>query len=46
VPTIIEEAAFGYDRVFINGGQRGLQVHLDPREAASVLGAKRAAVTA
>jgi Cys-tRNA(Pro)/Cys-tRNA(Cys) deacylase len=46
VPTLIEEAAFGYDRVFINGGQRGLQVHLDPCEAASVLGAKRGAVTA
>jgi Cys-tRNA(Pro)/Cys-tRNA(Cys) deacylase len=30
--------------VFINGGQRGLQVKLDPRVAASVLEAKVAGV--
>ena len=46
VPTAIEEAALGESLVFINGGQRGLQVELDPREAARVLGAIAAAVTA
>ena len=31
----IEEQAMAQDRVFINGGQRGLQVRLDPRDAAT-----------
>ncbi|MBF9232096.1 Cys-tRNA(Pro) deacylase [Microvirga alba] len=44
VPTLIEETAFAHDSVFINGGQRGLQVRLDPRDAAKVLGAKVAAL--
>lgn len=33
VPTAIEEAALLHDKVFINGGQRGLQVRLAPHEA-------------
>ncbi|MBM6594663.1 Cys-tRNA(Pro) deacylase [Microvirga pudoricolor] len=45
VPTLMDEAAFAHDHVYINGGQRGLQVRLDPRDAARVLDAKRAAVT-
>jgi len=32
-PTAIEEMALLEDRVYINGGQRGLQVRLDPNEA-------------
>ena len=40
VPTLIEESAFAHESVFINGGQRGLQVKLDPRAAATVLDAK------
>jgi Cys-tRNA(Pro)/Cys-tRNA(Cys) deacylase len=35
----IEEEAMTNDLVFINGGQRGLQVRLDPRDAVKVLGA-------
>jgi Cys-tRNA(Pro)/Cys-tRNA(Cys) deacylase len=35
----IEEQAMAQDRVFINGGQRGLQVRLDPRDAAKLLNA-------
>jgi Cys-tRNA(Pro)/Cys-tRNA(Cys) deacylase len=35
----IEEEAMVNDLVFINGGQRGLQVRLDPRDAAKVLNA-------
>lgn len=35
----IEEQAMVQDRVFINGGQRGLQVRLDPRDAAKLLNA-------
>ncbi len=39
VPVAIEAAALGHALVYINGGQRGLQVRLDPRDAARVLGA-------
>jgi len=37
VPTAIEEQAMAQDLVFINGGQRGLQVQLSPRDAAALL---------
>jgi len=39
VPAAMEEQAVHHDAVFINGGQRGLQVRLNPREAASLLNA-------
>jgi len=35
----IEQQAMAQDLVFINGGQRGLQVRLSPRDAARVLDA-------
>ena len=35
----IEEQAMAHDQVYINGGQRGLQVRLNPRNAARVLSA-------
>ena len=37
VPTAIEAQAMAQDFVFINGGQRGLQVRLNPRDAAILL---------
>lgn len=37
VRMAIEEQALAHDLVFMNGGQRGLQVRLDPREAAALL---------
>ncbi|MBY5347660.1 Cys-tRNA(Pro) deacylase [Rhizobium leguminosarum] len=37
VPTAIEEAALGEPLVYINGGQRGLQVRLDPKDALKAL---------
>ncbi|KPL67343.1 prolyl-tRNA synthetase [Erythrobacter sp. SG61-1L] len=46
VPVAIEEAALVHDLVFINGGQRGLQVRLDPKDAQRVLGAVAASVVA
>jgi Cys-tRNA(Pro)/Cys-tRNA(Cys) deacylase len=46
VPTVIEEEALTQPFVFINGGQRGLQVRLDPKLALLALGAKAAAVIA
>ena len=44
VPTVFEEAALEHDFVFINAGQRGLQVRLDPEEAVAVLHAAVAAI--
>jgi Cys-tRNA(Pro)/Cys-tRNA(Cys) deacylase len=46
VRMVIEEAALAHERVFINGGQRGLQVRLSPRDAMAVLGAVVAPVVA
>ncbi|UHS60205.1 Cys-tRNA(Pro) deacylase [Agrobacterium vaccinii] len=37
VPTAIEVQSMGHDLVYMNGGQRGLQVRLSPRDAQSVL---------
>ena len=37
VPTAIEETALIEPLVYINSGQRGLQVRLDPRDALAVL---------
>lgn len=45
VPTLIEQSAFAHPEVFMNGGQRGLQVRLKPRDAASALNAKVAELT-
>jgi Cys-tRNA(Pro)/Cys-tRNA(Cys) deacylase len=44
VPTVLEQSTFEHTQVFMNGGQRGLQVKLDPRAAAAVLDAKVAGV--
>ena len=38
VPTAMEEMALLEDRVYINGGQRGLQVRLDPNDALRAMG--------
>jgi Cys-tRNA(Pro)/Cys-tRNA(Cys) deacylase len=46
VPTAVEETALALDQVFINGGQRGLQVRLKPADAMTALGAKAAALVA
>ncbi|MGV1750961.1 Cys-tRNA(Pro) deacylase [Agrobacterium sp. CG674] len=37
VPTAIEAQSMGHDLVYMNGGQRGLQVRLSPVDAQSVL---------
>jgi Cys-tRNA(Pro)/Cys-tRNA(Cys) deacylase len=46
VPTAIEEAALAEPLVYINGGQRGLQVRLDPKEALKALKATAATLIA
>jgi Cys-tRNA(Pro)/Cys-tRNA(Cys) deacylase len=46
VRTAIEESAFGHAEVFINGGQRGLQVRLAPADALAAAGGLRASLIA
>ena len=46
VPTAIEEAALAHDLVYINGGQRGLQVRLKPQDVLRLPGAIAAPVVA
>lgn len=46
VPTVIDERALAHDQVFINGGQRGLQVRLAPKLALDVLAARSAPLAA
>jgi Cys-tRNA(Pro)/Cys-tRNA(Cys) deacylase len=41
---VLDQSAFELAQVFMNRGQRGLQVRLDPRAAASVLDARVAGV--
>ena len=43
-PTVIEASALAHDLVYMNGGQRGLQVRLAPGEAARALGALVASI--
>lgn len=40
VPTLVEQSAFAHEEVFMNGGQRGLQVKLRPADAVSALKAQ------
>jgi Cys-tRNA(Pro)/Cys-tRNA(Cys) deacylase len=46
VPTAIEEMALLEDRIYMNAGQRGLQMRLDPNEALRALGAVAADLVA
>jgi Cys-tRNA(Pro)/Cys-tRNA(Cys) deacylase len=46
LPTVIEAQALAHDLVYINGGQRGLQVRLKPQDALAVLEAVAAPVVA
>jgi Cys-tRNA(Pro)/Cys-tRNA(Cys) deacylase len=46
LPAVIEADALVEERVYINGGQRGLQVRLDPKAAREVLKATAAQVSA
>lgn len=45
-PTALDAAALGQDAVFVNAGQRGLQVRLDPRDLQAATGAVVVALTA
>jgi Cys-tRNA(Pro)/Cys-tRNA(Cys) deacylase len=45
VPVAIDAAALTEQRVYLNGGQRGLQIELDPRDAVKALAAIVQALT-
>jgi Cys-tRNA(Pro)/Cys-tRNA(Cys) deacylase len=44
-PTVVDAAALAHPLVFVNGGQRGLQVKLSPSDLVAALGAKVADLT-
>lgn len=44
-PVVIEAAALALPQVFINGGQRGLQIRLAPADLVQALGARTAVFT-
>jgi Cys-tRNA(Pro)/Cys-tRNA(Cys) deacylase len=46
VKTVIEQSALAQDQVYVNGGQRGLQVRLSPADVRDVLQAVAADVIA
>jgi Cys-tRNA(Pro)/Cys-tRNA(Cys) deacylase len=46
VRTVIEQSALVQDQVYVNGGQRGLQVRLSPRDVRDVVKAVAADVIA
>lgn len=46
VPVVMEETALRSTTVYLNGGQRGLQIEIDPNDAREALGAIAASVTA
>ena len=46
VPAVVEIAALDQPYVYLNGGQRGLQVRIDPREALRILDARVASIAA
>ena len=45
VQTLIDQAALDHEKVFVNGGQRGLQVRLAPSDLLAALPAKVAILT-
>jgi Cys-tRNA(Pro)/Cys-tRNA(Cys) deacylase len=46
VPTFLEEAALGEEEVYVNGGQRGLQIRLAPERIVDLLNATAATLVA
>jgi Cys-tRNA(Pro)/Cys-tRNA(Cys) deacylase len=39
VPTVLDRHAFDHDQIYVNGGQRGLQLILNPADAARAVDA-------
>jgi Cys-tRNA(Pro)/Cys-tRNA(Cys) deacylase len=45
VPTVFDELALLYERIYLNGGQRGLQILMAPADAIATAGAETADIT-
>jgi len=45
LPTIVEADALGHPKVFVNGGQRGLQIEVDPKALVTALNAAAAGMS-
>jgi Cys-tRNA(Pro)/Cys-tRNA(Cys) deacylase len=45
VPIVIEAGALAHSSVFLNGGQRGLQIEIDPNDVVKAAGAIARALT-
>ena len=46
LPTIVDESALGEPYVYVNGGQRGLQIRLSPADLVHAADARTAAIVA
>lgn len=46
IPVVIDEAVTELDHIYLNGGQRGLQIHISAADAITILSAQTAAITA
>lgn len=46
LPTIVDDSALGEPHVYVNGGQRGLQIRLTPADLVRAAEAKTAAIVA
>ena len=45
-PVAVDELSMNFDQIFLNGGQRGLQIKINPNELVRVLNAKVLSLTA
>lgn len=46
LPTVVDDSALGEPYVYVNGGQRGLQIRLSPADLVRAAEAETAAITA
>jgi Cys-tRNA(Pro)/Cys-tRNA(Cys) deacylase len=46
LPTVVDETVVLFDRVYVSGGRRGVDVGVSPNDLVAITGAVVAAVTA
>ncbi|HVS85089.1 MAG TPA: Cys-tRNA(Pro) deacylase [Gaiellaceae bacterium] len=46
LPTHLDESALAHETILVNGGRRGLQIELDPRDLVRLTGARTARIAA